>query len=119
MTIYHLAAIGILGVCMLAFALCVFLYNHMANDEVRENPLDLASQARSDMEKIGWLTGMLLKQEIGKLKIGQIELLDEIRKFADHGAKQLATLVKREQTAHNVSHLLFTPKHPAKKNSEA
>jgi hypothetical protein len=71
------------------------------------NPLLVANELRNDIENIEWLTELLLKQEFGKLKIGQIELLDEIRRFSDHAAKQVTLLQRKEQTAKNVGRMLF------------
>lgn len=110
MSPYALLFIGGFGLCLLGFAFVVYVMNRTQAQGIdatgHVNPLLVANEVRNDMEKIEWLTDMLLKQEFGKLKIGQIELLDEIRKFADHGVKQITLLLKQEQNAKNVAKIL-------------
>jgi|SRR3989344_1630712 len=122
MPAYSLLIIGGFGLCLLALSFLLFLWNRMQASVVHDagnvNPLLIANEVRNDIENIEWLTELLLKQEFGKLKIGQIELLDEIRRFSDHGLKQVGLLQRKEQTAKNVGKAMFPMHHPHRHHTE-
>lgn len=122
MSIDIILLIGVFGLCLIIFSVVVYIASkrHAQMDALANiNPLMATSDARNDFEKIQWLTDLLLKQEFGKLKIGQIELIDEIRKFAEHGAGQMRGLVQESKTPRNVGKAMFPlPKAPAAKKEE-